>query len=90
MEYSYFADKIITDDDAERVTRRLDMTKVGRILQEREDKAIKKAVTEAKKEAKKDKRESAIKLLRTGDSVAKVAECLSMSLKEVQVLAAKI
>ncbi len=37
-----FADKIITDDDAERVTRRLDMTKVGRILQEREDKAIKR------------------------------------------------
>ena len=85
-----FADKIITDDDAERVTRRLDMTKVGRILQEREDKAIKEAVTEAKKEAKKEKQDSAIKLLKTGDSVDKVAECLSMPLKEVQALAAKI
>ncbi len=89
-----FADKLITDEDAERVKRRLNMTKIGRLLeeeyQEREYKAVTKARKEAKKEAKKDKQESAIKFLRTGDSVTKVADCLSMSIKEVEALAAKI
>ncbi|MBQ8956101.1 MAG: hypothetical protein IJ075_03940 [Lachnospiraceae bacterium] len=54
--------------------------------QEREDKAVSKA----KKEAKKDKRESAIKLMKIGLSADKVSECLSMPMKEVQALAAKI
>ena len=85
-----FSDKIITDGDAKRVTRRFDMTKVGRILQEREDKAVAEAVAKTERKAKKDKRESALRLLRTGDSVKKVAECLSMPMREVQALAAKI
>ena len=89
-----FADKIITEEDADHIKRRISMTKIGRLLeeeyQEREDKAVSKAKKEARKEAKKDKQESALKLLRTGDSVAKVAECLSLPLKEVQALAAKI
>ncbi len=92
----------ITDKDASHITRRLDMTKVGRILQEREDKAIAEAVAEARKEtrketrkeyrkeAKEEKRQSAIKLLKTGDSVEKVSECMGLTLKEVRALAAKV
>ena len=83
-----------TDEDASRITRRLDMTKIGRILQEREDKAIAAAVAETKKEVKKqakeEKRQSALKFLKTGDSVEKVSECMGMTLKEVQALAAKV
>ena len=89
-----FADKIITEEDADHIKRRISMTKIGRLLeeeyQEREDKAVSKAKKEARKEAKKDKQESALKLLRTGDSVAKVADCVSLPLIEVQALAAKI
>lgn len=85
-----FSDKIITDDDAERITRRLDMTKIGRLLQEREDKAVNKAVAEAKKEAKKEKKDIAVNFLKTGVSEDKVASCTGLSLKEVQALAAKV
>ena len=66
------------------------MTKLGRYYLEREEKAVAEAVAEAKKEAKKEKQESAIKLLKTGDPIEKVAKCLSMPLKEVRTLAAQI
>lgn len=89
-----FADKIITEADVERVIRRIDMTKLGRYYLEREEKAVAEAVAEAKKEAKieakKEKQESAIKFLKTGDPIEKVAKCLSMPIKEVQALAAQI
>ena len=74
------------------------MTKFDRILQEREDKAVEKAVEvavdktrkEEKRGAKREKMENALNFLRSGDSVSKVAECMNMSLKEVQALAAKM
>ena len=66
------------------------MTKLGRYYLEREEKAVAEAVAEAKLEAKKEKQESAIKLLKTGLSIDKIADCLSMPLKEVQTLAAQI
>ena len=89
-----FTDKIITDTDAQRIVRRIDMTKIGRLLQDREDAAVKKAVAEAekeaKKEAKKEKQEIAIRILKTGDPIDKVAACTGLTLKEVTALAAKI
>lgn len=85
-----FADKIITDDDAERIKRRLEMTKIGRLFQEQEEKAINKAVAEAKKEAKKEKQNIAVNFIKTGDPLDKVASCTGLSLKEVQALAAKV
>ncbi len=89
-----FADKVMTEEDAKRVLRRLDMTKIGRLLQEREEKRIAKAKREARREAnieaQEDKKESALKLLKYGDSVEKVAECMGLPLKEVQSLAAKM
>ena len=70
------------------------MTKIERLFQEEEDKAVAKAKKEVKKEAKKEakeeKKQSAIKLLKTGDSVEKVSECMGLTLKEVQALAAKV
>ena len=66
------------------------MTKIGRLLQEKEDRAVNKAVVEAKKEAKKEKLDIAVNFLKTGVSEDKVASCTGLSLKEVQALAAKV
>ena len=89
-----FADKIITDEDAGRIKRRISMTKIGRLILESEEKAVAEAIArterETRKEARKDKRESAIKFLKTGVSVEKVSECMGLTLKEVQALAAKV
>ena len=89
-----FSDKIITDKDAERIIRRLTMTKIERLFQEKEDKAVAKAKEEVRKaerkEAKEEKKQSAIKFLKTGVSVEKVSECMGLTLKEVQALAAKV
>ena len=85
-----FSDKIITDKDAERIKRRLTMTKIERLFQEQEDKAVAKAKKEVKKEAKEEKKQSAIKFLKTGVSAEKVSECMGLTLKEVQALAAKV
>lgn len=52
-----------------------------------------KEVNEARKEvneAKEDKMQIAIRFLKTGDSVEKVSECMGLTLKEVQALAAKV
>ena len=97
-----FSDKIIAKRDADRIHGRLNMTKIGRLLEEdyqkREKKAVdiatkeaeEKAKKEAKEEAKKDMENVVIKLLRTGDSADKVASCTGFSIEEVQALAAKI
>ena len=85
-----FADKIITDKDAQRIIRRIDMTKIGRLLQEREDAAVNKAVAEAEKKAKKEKQEIAIRFLKTGDPIDKVVDCTGLTLEEVTALAANI
>ena len=97
-----FTDKIISKEDEEEIIRRLSMTKIEKYYEDRQDKAVKAAVKqaedktwkearkEARKEAKKEKKESAIRLLMTGDSIDKVAECLGLTKREVQGLAAKI
>ena len=89
-----FSDKIITDKDAERIIGRLSMTKIERLFQEKEDKAVAKAREETRKadrkEAKEEKKQSAIKFLKTGVSIEKVSECMGLTLKEVQALAAKV
>ena len=46
------------------------MTKIERLFQEKEDKAVAKV----KREAQKEKKQSAIKFLKAGDSVEKVSE----------------
>ena len=93
-----FADKVMSEADAQRIIRRIEMTKFDRILQEREDKAVEKAVEvavdktrkEEKRGAKREKMENALNFLRIGVSESEIAECMNMSLKEVQALAAKM
>ncbi len=45
---------------------------------------------EVRKEALEKKKESALKMLKYGDPVEKVAECIGLTLKEVQTIAAKM
>ena len=93
-----FSDKIIAKRDADRIHGRLNMTKIGRLLEEdyqkREKKAVdiatKEARKEAKKEAKKEMENVVIKLLKTGDPADKVAFCTGFSIEEVETLAARI
>ena len=89
-----FSDKIISKRDADRIHGRLNMTKIGRLLEEdyqkREKKAVDIATKEAQKEAKKEMENVVIKFLEAGDSADKVASCTGFSLEEVQALAAKI
>ena len=93
-----FSDKVISKRDADRIRRRLNMTKIGRLLEEDYQKREKKAVAIATKEARKEAKEEAkktmenvvIKFLMAGDSVDKVASCTGFSLEEVQALAAKV
>ena len=70
------------------------MTKIEKYYEDRQDKAVKAAVKQAedrtRKEAKKEKKESAIKFLMEGVPLDKVAECLGLTKREVQGLAAKI
>ena len=93
-----FTDKIIAKEDAEDIIRRLSMTKIEKYYEDRQEKAVKTAVQQAvkqtedkvRRETKKEKKESALKLLMEGLSIDKVAECLGLTKREVQGLAAKI
>ena len=86
-----FTDKIISDEDLERIERRLAMTKIEKYYADRQEKAVKEAVKEAdekaREEAEKEKKEIAIKMLKTGDSIEKVSECLNIPQGVVQLLA---
>ena len=57
----------------------------------KQEKAVKEAVKEAdekaREEAEKEKKEIAIKMLKTGDSIEKVSECLNIPQGVVQLLA---
>ena len=89
-----FTDKIIAKEDAEDIIRRLSMTKIEKYYEDRQDRAVETAIRQTenklRKEAKKEKKESALKLLMEGLSIDKVAECLGLTKREVQGLAAKI
>ena len=52
---SVFSDKIITEKDAERIRRRLDMTKIERIFEEEKEKAIRTAVEAAVEPIEKER-----------------------------------
>ena len=45
-----FADKIIDEDDAQQIIRRLKMTKIERLLEEEKQEAVKKAIDENTKQ----------------------------------------
>ena len=101
-----FSDKVILKRDADRIYRRLNMTKIGRLLEEeyqkREKKAVdiatkearkearKEAKQEAKQEAKKDMENVIIKFLKTGVPADKIAFCTGFSIEEVQALEARV
>ena len=89
-----FADKIIRKEDAERIRRNINMTKVEQIYTAEREAAVEAAVEatrkearkEAKKEAKRSTEEFARALLKEGDPVDKVARCLGLSTKKVEKL----
>ena len=85
-----FSDKVIAKRDADRIHGRLNMTKIGRLLEEDYQKREKEAVDIAKKEAKKNMENVVIKLLKAEIPADKVASCTDFSLEEVQALAAKV
>ena len=85
-----FTDKIIREEDASRIRRKIKMTKVEQIYTNERIAAVKEAekrvVKKAKEEAMKDKEESAIAFLRDGVSADKVAKNLKLSKKKVEEL----
>ena len=74
-----FADKFIQDDDAERIRRLLNMTKVEQIY-------TREWMQRLNDELEKNNREIAMKLLRSGDSPEKVSECMNMPIETVRTL----
>ncbi|MBQ9359701.1 MAG: hypothetical protein IJT96_01535 [Lachnospiraceae bacterium] len=78
-----FSDKVISDDDAERIKRRLRMTKIERLYEEEKEQAVRTA-------AKKEKKNIASNLLRDGITIEKVIQFTGLSRRTVQGLAAKI
>ncbi len=85
-----FTDKVIDDEDSDRIRRMLTMTKVEQLIYddvvaplERQNKALKKK--------NKDQMESIVlNMIRFGDSPEKVAQCTGMTLKRVEELATHI
>jgi len=88
-----FTDKVIDKSNAERIRRMIMLTKVEQIIEDEKKEAVNKAVKiadrEARKKAKADKEEIVIKLLKTGDSAEKIADCTGLSIKEVEALASR-
>ena len=77
------ADKNIDDEDAKRIRREIQMTKVGRLIIEDINRDFQERMTRAIDEkAEKD----ALNLLREGDSVEKVARCVDLPLERVKKL----
>ncbi len=89
-----FADKVITERDADRIVGRLSMTKIDRIYYERQQKAVKEAVEVAveneQKKSKNEKEEIVIKLLKTGVSESQVSEGTGFSVEEIRALASRV
>ena len=85
-----FTDKIIRDEDAARIRRKIKMTKVEQIYTNERIAAVKEAEKrtekKVKEEARKDKEESAIAFLKEGNSVETVAKCLKLPKKRVEAL----
>ncbi len=79
-----FADKVITDEDAERIRRIMKMTKVEQIYTRERIAAVNEAVEEEQRKHEAEREEIALRLLRTGDSVEKIALCLNMSIARVK------
>ena len=78
-----FADKIIRQEDSDRIRRLISMTKVGQIIADEIDEAVKENET-------KTKEESAIAFLKEGDPVEKIARCLKMTVERVEQLKAEL
>ena len=82
-----FADKIISTEDAEKIRRLLHMTKVEQIYTRERIEAVNKAVREADARARLEEKENtALKYLREGDSVEKVARCSELPPERVEEL----
>ena len=89
-----FTDKIIREEDASRIRRKIKMTKVEQIytneriaaVKAAEKRTEKRVEKKAKEEALKDKEESAIAFLKDGVSPEKVAKNLKLPKKRVEEL----
>ncbi len=70
------------------------MTKVEQIIIEEKEEAVKEAVKETEdrkdEEAKQEKIDIALSLLKAGDTIEKVAQCVGIPLVTVQGLVSKI
>ena len=82
-----FTDKVISKEESDRIRRMLTMTKVEQLIYNDFCKEKDKAVKDAKRE-KSD--EIAINLIKSGDSLEKVASCTGIRLSRVEKLAAQI
>ena len=99
---SAFCDKIISDEDADRIKEAITMTKVDWLFYEEKMEAVREAVSEAVKEteektrreererAEEEKNRAALELLRSGDAVEKVARCLMLPIEKVMELKGRL
>lgn len=85
-----FADKIISNQDIERIIGRLSMTKIERWYDERQKKAVEVAVENEQKKSKSEKEEIVIKLLKTGVSESQVSEGTGFTVEEIRAIAARV
>ena len=85
-----FADKVITDEDAERIRRIMKMTKVEQIYTRERIAAVNEAVNavmeEEQRKRETEREEAALRLLREDITVDKIAFCLNMPIARVKEL----
>ena len=94
-----FADKVISQDHAEAIRRRIGMlTKVEQIIENEKIQAVNEAVERTKKEIREEERKRSRKqilqiaerMIRTGMSSQTASECTGLPLEDVQKLAGSL
>lgn len=83
-----FSDKIIREEDAERIRRILSMTKVGKLFMDEMDEAVRKEHEKGEQAMQKKQEAIALNLLRENTSMQKVARCTELPIQVVKQLKA--
>ena len=78
-----FCDKVISDEDADRIKEAITMTKVDWLFYEEKMEAVRKAEEKTRRE---ERERAAIELLKSGDAVEKIARCLMLPVERVMKL----
>lgn len=82
-----FSDKVITKEDSVRIREWMKMTKVAQLFEEEKLEYARQQVELANQKAKQEKKEIAVRMLQSGDSVEKVASIvMTLSRDEVAAL----